>query len=52
MVSTHLAETRLQQGVHGYLGGHAGDCEEARLAGSRLGGSHNVDRYEPGTRMS
>ena len=52
MVSTHLAETRLQQGVHGYLGGNAGDCKEAKLAGARLGGRYNADRGEPGIRTS
>ena len=42
MVSANLAESRIQQGVHGYLGGSAGDCKEAKLAGARLGGRHNA----------
>ena len=31
MVSANLAESRVQQGQHGYLGGTAGDCKDARL---------------------
>ena len=52
MVSANLAKSRIQQGVHGHLGGNAGDCKEAKLAGARLGGRHNVDRVEPGIRTS
>ena len=52
MVSANLANSRIQQGVHGYLGGNAGDCKEAKLSGARLGGSNNADRVDPGIRTS
>ena len=52
MVSVNLAKSRIQKGVHGYLGESAGDCKEAKLAGARLGGRHNADRVEPGIRTS
>ena len=50
MVSANLAESRVKQGKHGYLGGSAGDCKDARLFGARLGGRNNADRVDPGVR--
>ena len=47
----HLSnESRVQQGKHGYLGGTAGDCKDARILGARLGGSNTADRVDPGVR--
>ena len=50
MVSANLAESRVQQGKHGYLGGSAGDCEDAKIFGARLGGTNTADRVDPGVR--
>ena len=50
MVSANLAESRVQQEKHGYLGGTAGDCKDARILGARLGGSDTADRVDPGVR--
>ena len=50
MVSANLAESRVQQGKHEYLGGSAGDCEDAKIFGARLGGTNTADRVDPGVR--
>ena len=50
MVSDNLAKSRVLQGIHGYLGGSAGDCKEARSLGARLGGSNTATRVDPGVR--
>ena len=52
MVSENLAKARINQGVHGYLGGSAGNCREAKLAGARLGGRSDSPREDHGYRTS
>ena len=50
MVSANLARSRVEQGKHGFLGGSAGDCKEARVLGARLGGLNTAMRVDPGVR--
>ena len=51
MVSENFAQIRKNQGCHGHLGGAFGDCEEAKNAGSRMGGKNDADRTDPGVRV-
>ena len=51
MVSENLARSRIEQGVHGHLGGAAGNCEKAKVMGRRMGGKNNAARKESGSRV-
>ena len=52
MVPKNLERSRSKQGIHGYLGGAAGNCEKAKSAGARLGGKNDSPRQDPGCRVS